>query len=66
MRTLFGLVIAAVIVCGWVAMSRADRPQTVYTMPEQIQWTEDRGEGVPRGSFYTLLHGKESDACGQV
>ena len=66
MRTLFGLVIAAVIVCGWVAMSRADRPQTVYTMPEQIQWTEDRGEGVLRGSFYALLHGKESDACGQV
>jgi len=65
-RSVVEVFVAAAIVCGWVGMARADRAQTVYTLPEQIQWTEDTGAGVPRGSFYALVHGKESDACGQV
>jgi len=65
-RAFVGVLVAAMFICYAVAAARADRPQTAYTLPEQVQWQEDKGAGVPPGSFYAVLHGKESDACGQV
>jgi len=65
-RALTAIFNAAVIAFCWLAMAHADRPQTIYTTPDQVQWQEDKGTGVPPGSFFAILHGKESDACGQV
>lgn len=65
-RAFVEVLFAAVIVSYAVEAVRADRPQTAYTLPEQVQWQEDKGAGVPPGSFFAVLHGKESDACGQV
>jgi len=65
-RAFVEVLFAAVIVSYAVEAVRADRPQTAYTLPEQVQWQEDKGAGVPPGSFVAVLHGRESDACGQV
>ena len=65
-RALAGVLLGAAAVACWAAKARADRAQTVYTMPNEIPWREDTGAGVPRGSYYAVMHGEESDACGQV
>ena len=39
---------------------------TAYVLPADIPWKPDTTKGIPPGSYYAVLRGKESDACGQV
>lgn len=40
--------------------------QTTYTLPSQIHWIPQRGDGAKPGAVYAVLRGHENDACGQL
>lgn len=44
----------------------ATAQQTVYTLPQQVDWKPGIGKGLPTGSFEAVLRGKPSDNCGKV
>ena len=40
--------------------------ETTYTLPRDVRWIPDTTKGVPAGSYYAYLRGKETDKCGQL
>ncbi|MDQ6931662.1 MAG: hypothetical protein M3160_00650 [Candidatus Eremiobacteraeota bacterium] len=61
----FSLVCQIYALLAW-GSAVADAAQTVYTLPKDIQWIPDKTKGVPPGSFYAYLRGKDGDRCGQL
>ena len=59
-------VLSLILVASGACKAVSAAGETQYTLPTEIHWLEVKGQGVPRGSFYAYLRGKESDKCGQV
>lgn len=41
----------------------ANSTKTIYTLPTEIHWIPDTTKGVPPGSYYAVLRGKDTDKC---
>ncbi len=50
----------------WSAAGVAIAAETTYTLPQDLHWIPDRTNGAPPGAFYAVLHGKDSDKCGEL
>ncbi len=66
MARAFFLVCQICALLAWGGSAAANGTQTVYTLPKDIRWIPDKTGGVPPGSFYAYLRGKDSDKCGQL
>jgi quercetin dioxygenase-like cupin family protein len=46
--------------------ARADSTKTIYTFLQGIHWIPDTTKGVPPGSYYAVLRGKDGDKCDEM